>query len=103
MTQKCPTCGRGGKPRSSNQNRYLWSVVYQLIAEHTGHSSEEVHAFMKARFLPRRFIKIGGREELAEKSTTDLTTAEFEEYAMRVRVFASQELGIQVPLPNEAT
>ena len=100
--QKCPMCGRGGKPRSSRQNRYLWGIVYALIAEETGHSTEELHEFFKSMFLPRTFIQVGKREREIVKSTTDLSTTDMENYLTRVRVFASQELNVFIPLPNEA-
>lgn len=97
---KCPLCGRGGKIRSDRQNRYLWGIVYQILADETGHSTEEIHAFCR-RFLPRVFVTVGSVEEEVEKSTTSLTTSEFEDYTLRVRVFAAQELQCQIPLPNE--
>ena len=98
---RCKECGRSLKSRFTRQNSYMWSVVYQAIADYTGHSTEEVHEFCKQMFLPRKFVQIGKREREVTKSTTDLGTVEMEEYLMRVRVFANQELGIIVPLPNE--
>lgn len=97
---KCPTCGRGGKPRSHSQNSYLWGVVYPLIAEYTGHSTEELHEAFKHLFLPRATF-LGDKEILANKSTTELSTVEMEDYLMRVRVWAGEELGVSIPLPNE--
>lgn len=91
-----------GKPRSVHQNRYMWGVVYQMIADETGHLPEEVHEFCKMKFLPRAFIAIGNEEFAVTKSTTKLTTGEFEEYLERIRVFAATELAIRIPMPNEA-
>lgn len=84
------------KSRSDNQNRYLWGVVYKIIANETGHTEEEVHEHMKWQFLRKR----GGRLETV-KSTTNLTTIEFEEYTENIRRFAATKLNIQIPLPNE--
>jgi hypothetical protein len=39
------------KSRSLQQNRYMWGVVYKLIADHTGYTADEVHQLMKDRFL----------------------------------------------------
>lgn len=87
--------------RSKSQNSYLWGVVYTLIAESTGHTTEEVHDACKEMFLPRKFITIGNHEVQAAKSTTELTTEEFEKYLQQVRAWADTELGIRTPLPNE--
>ena len=42
---------RPRKPRSEKENRYYWGVVLKLIAEHTGHTPEEVHSGLKMKFL----------------------------------------------------
>lgn len=102
MNQKCPACGRGGKPRSQNQNSYLWGVVYSEMANYTGHSTEEIHEACKQMFLPKQFVHLGPTDTEVPKSTRELTTAEFEEYALRVRVFANRDMGLQIPLPNES-
>jgi hypothetical protein len=92
-----------GKPRSLRQNSYLWGVVYSYIAEETGHSTEEAHEYCKARFLPKMFktLKEGLAETEVQKSTTELTTEEMEQYLERVRAFAAEELFTIIPLPNE--
>lgn len=92
-----------GKVRSLNQNAYLWGVVYSMISAESGHTTEEVHEYMKATFLPRHFIRLGDsrKEQQIGKSTTTLTTTEFEEYLQRIRAFAAQELNLVIPLPHE--
>src|SRR3990167_8436259 len=62
------------KWRSLNQNAYMCGVVYTMIAAETGHTTEEIHEYMKAMFLPRHFIRIGNKEEQVVKSTTTLST-----------------------------
>ena len=83
------------KSRSNNQNRYLWGVVYKIIANETGHTEEEVHEHMKWRFLRKH-----GRLETV-KSTSDLNTKEFEEYTENIRRFGATDLSLQIPVPNE--
>jgi hypothetical protein len=95
------TVSKKGKPRSLNQNAYMWAVVYEYIADETGHSPEEVHAAMKQLFLPRQFLPFGGHTVEMAKSTTDLSTEEFESFIERVRSFAATELSLRIPLPNE--
>ena len=98
---RCESCGHLLRGRSGRQNRYLWAVCYKILSDETGHSTEEIHDFMKSMFLPRFFITIGGKEQEVRKSTTELSTVEFEEYLMRIRVFAG-EMNCSIPLPNEA-
>lgn len=87
--------------RSKSQNSYLWGVVYTLIAESTGHTTEEVHQAIKELFLPRRFVRLGNNEVQTAKSTADLTTTEFELYLQQIRTWAETELSIRIPLPNQ--
>lgn len=86
--------------RSLKQNAYLWGVVYQFIAAHTGMSTEDVHDWCKDEFLPRRFVTLAGKEKEIRKTTTELTTGEFNEFVERVTAWAAQELGVSVPEPG---
>lgn len=87
--------------RSVQQNRYLWGVVYRLIADHTGHSAEEIHEMMKFRFNQRR-LEVGGDILDYGGSTTELTTAEFEVYAEAIRRWAAEKLSLNIPEPGQA-
>lgn len=89
------------KVRSGNQNRFYWGICMSMIALETGHSPEEIHEWCKDAFLPRSYVTIAGVEREIAKSTTDLTTTEFEAYLDRIRAFAAQELRMNIPLPNE--
>lgn len=100
---RCNTCGQViGSTRSNKQSNYYWGVVIDLIADHTGDSPEATHRTLKEMFLPRMFVTVGDEEREADKTTTLLTTGQMEDYLMRVRVWAGQELGVVIPLPNEA-
>jgi len=83
--------------RSGKQNRYYWPVVVGLLAEHCGYTPEEMHEALKWKFL---------RTEVDSplptvRSTTSLSTVEFEEYQEQIRIWASSDLGVYIPLPNE--
>lgn len=86
--------------RSQQANRYYWSVPVAIIAEHTGYAPEEVHTVLKDKFLPRKFVKLGNHEVEIRKTTTDLSTQEFETFLEQVRAWASTELGLFIPDPN---
>lgn len=89
------------KHRSNSQNRFYWGCVLQEIANSTGHTTEDLHEVFKREFLPKQFVVIGDEEFEIAKSTTELTTTEFEQYIERIRVFASG-FGVQIPLPGQA-
>ncbi len=105
--ERCKTCGRPfAKGRSGCQNRYYWGVVIDLLSEHTGFDREEMHEVLKHKFLRKTvwIHKKGGIEEqsIITKSTTGLTTKQFEEYLSGIRQWASADLGVFLPEPNEA-
>ncbi len=89
------------KGRSNNQNRYMWGVIYTMIAAETGHTTEEIHEFMKSMFLPREFLKVGETIQQLTKSTTTLSTTDMETYLEHIRAFAASELNLVIPLPQE--
>lgn len=86
--------------RSINQNSYYWGVVLKLIGDELGYFVEDMHKTFATMFL-KQIIKIGDEEIETYKSTTKLKTDEFEEYLQKIRMFASSELDIIIPLPNE--
>ena len=88
---------RHRRTRSNNQNRYYWGVVVSILAESFGYSPDEMH-----NALAWRFLRLDDRPELPTvRSTTTLTTGEFERYLEAVRTWASIEQGVFIPLPNE--
>jgi hypothetical protein len=88
------------KSRSNQQNRYYHGVVLALVADTTGYSTTECHELMKAMFLPDNKV-VAGKMIHFSRSTTGLTTTEFEDYLKHIREWASVDLGIYIPQPNE--
>ena len=85
------------KQRSGQQNKYYHGVVVALIAEKMGEYPEATHESLKVHFLTDNSGVLP-----KVKSTTDLTTVEFEEYLSKVRQFGAEFLDIYIPDPNEA-
>ena len=83
------------RKRSMSQNAYYWGVVVPIFGLEFGYTSEETHQTFRGLFLA--YEKNG---EKFTKSTTELTTVEFEDYLHKVRTFASEH-GCIIPLPNE--
>jgi len=86
--------------RSLNQNAYYWGVVIKMISDETGYSAQEVHDILRGLFLSSE-VKIAGKIVTVVKSTTDLNTKQFEDYLSEIRMWASKELSLFVPNPNQ--
>ena len=82
--------------RSNEQNRYYWGVVIELLAQETGNERDDIHTALRMKFLGRLKDKMW----IAE-STTNLDTAEMEDYLSKCRMWASADLGIYIPKPDE--
>lgn len=107
------------KPRSLQQNRYLWGVVYDRISTHTGYDPEEIHEICKAKFGLRTkyegdiamFLKEdsqvweAGSMPVVEfvKSTRMFDTKEMTEYIDKIRRWSSEKLGCYIPQPGDLT
>ena len=97
------TVSEGRGKRSLQQNKYYHSVVCGLISETTGYTPEEVHNFLKDKFLSNKHQMVIGNEErlIEEATTTKLTTKEFKDYIEKIQRWASEELNVSIPDPNE--
>lgn len=86
------------KLRSLKENKYYWGVVVAILQDWSGEDEAEViHEALKRKFLSSRAYK----DLLFTQSTTNLSTAEFEDYCAKIRQWASLEHGVYIPLPNE--
>lgn len=85
------------KHRSNPQNAYYWGVVIKLIHDHTGQDANTIHGVLTGMFLK---VKDWLDKERI-RSTTELSTVEFEEYLEKCRQWAVIALDIYIPLPNE--
>lgn len=81
--------------RTTSQNKLLWAI-YTAIASETGHTSEEIHEYCKAKFLPKRIVNFDGKDHEIVGSTALLDKPAFSEYVERVASWAAQEFGISV-------
>lgn len=90
--------------RSSQQNRYYWSVVVSMIQQrfkelgHEGITRELTHEYLKGRYLFKEVINEATGEVLKlPLSTTELSKEEFGEYLDQVIKFAAESLEIFIP------
>lgn len=90
---------RHREKRSNQANAYLFGVVYPLIAEHLGYTTEEAHDA-----LAWHFLRLGNPDDPLprRRSTATLNTAEFSEYIETVKRFAAEQWGLYIPDAGEA-
>jgi hypothetical protein len=93
--------------RSIEQNKFYWKAFVQPLAEYTGHSANEIHAYLKKRFLPAPKVEIRDAdgfvidEQDMEPSTTTLNKVEFSEYLQQIEEFAAS-LNVRVGSHRDA-
>lgn len=82
--------------RSPDQNARLWAL-YHEIAKGTGHSADEIHEAMKAKFLPPAQVTVKDEVLLVPGSSRKLDVAEFIEFMEQVEAWAATNLGVCLP------
>lgn len=94
--------------RSDKQNRYYWGCVLPIVHEmflDAGNvmDADEVHVFLKQHIgkLTKTVSDPKGRMGKVVRSSTELTTEEWERFMEAVRAWAA-EFSVSIPLPNEA-
>jgi hypothetical protein len=92
--------------RSPQANKYYWGVVVHLLSEHTGHSPEEIHDILKAKFIPKTCAVQDGNGEIVGEfvlggSTRQMNTAAFQDYIETIRRWSAEVLDVYIPDPNE--
>lgn len=88
------------KLRSENENKYYWAVVVKMIANEMGTLPDYAHDMLKQMFLKNGY-SFKGKQYDYVRSTTSLSTKEFEDYLEKIRMWSASELECIIPLPNE--
>ena len=89
------------KKRTLAENRYYWMII-SLFACEIWVSVDDLHNEMKYCFLRTVFEWIDWNEIYKIKSTTELSTKDFEQYLECIRRKALEEYNLQIPLPKES-
>jgi hypothetical protein len=93
--------------RTTRQNRYYWSCFCELLADHMsrdgkGWTREMAHETFRTMYLQVSDMdEQTGRILTRPRSTTELTTSEFNEYLDKIAAMLAGELGLIVPEPAE--
>ena len=100
-TQLAVTVTRWQRRTSNPQLAYYFGVVVELLSEHTGFTKEEMDFLLKNRFV-YSYVNVNGVTLKKVLSKTTTSTARFEEFLETTRRWAEADLGVLIPLPNEA-
>jgi hypothetical protein len=85
------------KPRrSEQQNRYYWNYLTEICKETGEESPERLHNLFKGLFLTTSIDQVFGHKVRTTRSTTSLSTQEFNEYITQIE----RETGILPPPPG---
>lgn len=85
--------------RSGRQNDWYW-VILEQISNDTGNSVDDLHRLFKGLFLPKKVIKLGGKEYVMAGSTTEQNKTQFGEYIEKIRAHVAP-FGIVIPEPTK--
>ena len=90
--------------RSNMQNNYYWSCIVQPLALELGYFPDEMHDTLKVKFASEwQSVEVNEKQIGLQvvNSTARMNTKDFEVYAEQIRIWALNELGIRLMLPNE--
>lgn len=88
------------KKRTLSQNKLYWMWI-NCIASETGNKPDDIHDYLKDRFLPKRIIKLYNEEtKEVPISTTELNTKQFTDYLNAIDADVSTE-GIRLLYPDD--
>lgn len=95
------------KPRSNDQNGWLWGCIYPMLLEallDAGWefvSVEQVHEFFKAQMTADKVVnKHTGEIIEFPGSTATMDTVTFSTYCEKLREYAREYLNIEIPDPD---
>jgi len=102
------TVARQRATRSQQQNSYYWGVVVQMLSDHTGYTPDEMHAYLKTKFIPKRLAVNASNGIICDElviggSTRTMSTIQFGEYMESIRQWAAETVDLYIPDPDGDT
>ena len=92
------TCKRGKRSISANNLYWMWLTC---LEDETGQDKEDLHDFFKQKYLGTESRLCFGIVYNRTVTTTILDDKQFSQYLKKIQIFASTELGITLPNPDD--
>ena len=96
------------KKRSNNQNRFYWGCLIPLMQKGAkdmwgeSWSIDKAHKHLSKLFVFHESVNVKTSEiTQTPKSTTELTTTDWEVYVTEIRIYLLENFDIEAPEPNE--
>ncbi len=96
------------KPRSNDQNGWLWGCIYPLLLEGMIDAGwefsniEQLHEFFKAQMTADQVVNRETGEIIKfPSSTSAMSTVEFSTYCEKLREYAREYLNVEIPDPDK--
>ena len=91
--------------RSQRANRFYWGVVIKELSDYTGIDPDDLHLYLKARFLSKSLAIAKANGEIVDEyvlggSTAALNVVEFYDYIQRIKAWALDSLEVEIPEPD---
>ena len=85
--------------RTNDQNAYYWKIVVGILANEFGYEPDEMHMVLREKFL--RIHDEKHPDFVIAKSTTKLSTVEFNDYIEKIQRWAAIEHQTYIPDPEK--
>lgn len=96
------------KPRSNDQNGWLWGCIYPLMLDGMVDAGweftnvEQLHEFFKAQMTADEVVnRETGEIVKFPSSTSSMSTVEFSAYCEKLREYAREYLNVEIPDPDK--
>jgi hypothetical protein len=86
--------------RSIDQNSLYWLWLAAIESE-TGNSKEDLHEYFKDKYLGYKVNNVFDSEVKTRISTTKINTKEFTDYLEKIHLFVLEEIGVNLPYPDD--
>lgn len=89
----------GAPGEDTNFNGYYWAIIIRMVSDHMGELDDDyTHNLIQINTGNVRRTDDG---KDVPKGTKGMSGGEFAEYCSRARIWASKELQLSIPEPNE--
>ena len=96
------------KPRSNDQNGWLWGCIYPLMLDAMVDAgweftnTEQLHEFFKAQMTADEVVnRETGEIVKFPSSTSSMSTVDFSAYCEKLREYARDYLNVEIPDPDK--